>query len=72
MAFVGFQKKPFTEKFKDIGKYIELYELDKIYRCLSELRRDYNKLSKQGKQQLDFLTNYFAILEQNDYDNTRK
>ena len=72
MAFVGFQKKPFTEKFKDIGKYIELYELDKIYRCLSELRRDYDKLSKQGKQQLDFLTNYFAILEQNDYDNTRK
>ena len=72
MAFVGFQKKPFTEKFKDIGKYIELYELDKIYRCLSELRKDYNKLSKEGKQQLDFLTNYFAILEQNDYDNTRK
>ena len=72
MAFVGFQKKPFTEKFKDIGKYIELYELDKIYRCLSELRRDYDKLSKEGKQQLDFLTNYFAILEQNDYDNTRK
>jgi hypothetical protein len=72
MAFVGFQKKPFTEKFKDIGKYIELYELDKIYRCLSELRKDYDKLSKQGKQQLDFLTNYFAILEQNDYDNTRK
>ena len=72
MAFVGFQKKPFTEKFKDIGKYIELYELDKIYRCLSELRGDYDKLSKEGKQQLDFLTNYFAILEQNDYDNTRK
>jgi hypothetical protein len=72
MAFVGFQKKPFTEKFKDIGKYIELYELDKIYRCLSELRKDYDKLSNQGKQQLDFLTNYFAILEQNDYDNTRK
>ena len=72
MAFVGFQKKPFTEKFKDIGKYIELYELDKIYRCLSELRKDYNKLSKEGKQHLDFLTNYFAILEQNDYDNTRK
>ena len=72
MAFVGFQKKPFAEKFKDIGKYIELYELDKIYRCLSELRKDYDKLSKQGKQQLDFLTNYFAILEQNDYDNTRK
>jgi hypothetical protein len=72
MAFVGFQKKPFTEKFKDIGKYIELYELDKIYRCLSELRKDYDKLSKEGKQQLDFLTNYFAILEQNDYDNTRK
>ena len=66
MAFVGFQKKPFTEKFKDIG------ELDKIYRCLSELRKDYDKLSKEGKQQLDFLTNYFAILEQNDYDNTRK
>ena len=42
MAFVGFQKKPFTEKFKDIGKYIELYELDKIYRCLSELRKDYD------------------------------
>ena len=72
MAFVGFQKKPFTEKFKVIGKYIELYELDKIYRCLSELRKDYDKLSKEGKQQLDFLTNYFAILEQNDYDNTRK
>ena len=72
MAFVGFQKKPFTEKFKDIGKYIELYELDKIYRCLSELRKDYDKLSKEGKQQLDFLTNYFAILEQNDYENTRK
>ena len=72
MAFVGFQKKPFTEKFKHIGKYIELYELDKIYRCLSELRKDYDKLSKEGKQQLDFLTNYFAILEQNDYDNTRK
>tara|TARA_R100001079_G_scaffold84718_1_gene47636 strand:+ start:1013 stop:1231 length:219 start_codon:yes stop_codon:yes gene_type:complete len=72
MAFVGFQKKPFTEKFKDIGKYIELYELDKIYRCLSELRKDYDKLSEEGKQQLDFLTNYFAILEQNDYDNTRK
>ena len=72
MAFVGFQKKPFTKKFKDIGKYIELYELDKIYRCLSELRKDYDKLSKEGKQQLDFLTNYFAILEQNDYDNTRK
>ena len=72
MAFVGFQKKPFTEKIKDIGKYIELYELDKIYRCLSELRKDYDELSKEGKQQLDFLTNYFAILEQNDYDNTRK
>ena len=48
------------------------YELDKIYRCLSELRKDYDKLSEEGKQQLDFLTNYFAILEQNDYDNTRK
>jgi hypothetical protein len=72
MAFVGFQKKPFTEKFKDIGKYIELYELDKIYRCLSELRKDYDKLSKQGKHQLDFLTNYFVILEQSDYENTRK
>jgi|TARA_R100000482_G_scaffold120324_1_gene65498 hypothetical protein len=80
MAFVGFQKKPFTKKFKDLGDYIELYDLDRIYRCLSELKKDYDKLSKEGKNQFDFLANYFTFLEQSDYhniygeqyDNTRK